>query len=177
TGDLSGTDASQEREIARLMLNYGSEELNEGLTINQFLLSNLEDVQFSESTVKQILDEIKTGLEKGQPFRPQDFIRHVRDDVRQLAVALLSNPYVISGNWKDMHGIYVPTENELLAQAVLSAIFHLKMRKVMRMIAENQLKLKEATDAEEQVALQLEHIRLSNIKRELSKELGAVILK
>ncbi|HEY9559561.1 MAG TPA: DNA primase [Anseongella sp.] len=175
--NLSDSDQAQEREIVRLMLNYGSEELNEGLSINQFLLSNLEDVQFTDETVQQILEVIKAGQEKNQPFSPQDFTRHPQEDIRQLAVALLSSPYVISGNWKDMHGIYVPAENELLAQAVLSAIFHLKMRKVMRMIAENQQKIKEATREEEQLNLQMEHIRLSNIKRELSRELGAVILK
>ncbi|QEC51333.1 hypothetical protein [Anseongella ginsenosidimutans] len=159
------------------MLNYGHEELNEGLSINQFLVSNLEDVEFGNTPVKQILDEIKDALKQEKEFNPLEFTRHSQEDVRQLAVALLSNPYVISENWENMHGIYVPSETELLAQAVLSAIFHLKMRKVMRMIAGNQLKLKEVTDTEEQMALQLEHIRLSNIKRELSKELGTVILK
>lgn len=177
TDILADNDDAQEREIVRLMLNYGNEELNEDLSINQFLLSNLEDVNFANPTVRTILEEIKAGLGKDAEFNAQEFIRHTREDVRQLAVALLSSPYVISENWKNMHGIYVPTETELLAQAVLSAIFHLKMRKVMRMIAENQLKIKAVTDAEEQAALQLEHIRLSNIKRELSKELGTVILK
>src|SRR3546814_2873693 len=82
------------------MLNYCSEELNEGLSINQFLLSNLEDVQFTDETVQQILEVIKAGQEKNQPFSPQDFTRHPQEDIRQLAVALLSSPYVISGNWR-----------------------------------------------------------------------------
>src|SRR5690606_24650758 len=73
--DLSDTDEAQEREIVRLMLNYGSEELNEGLTINQFLLSNLEDVHFTDPIVRKILDEIKAGTESGQTFGPQDFTR------------------------------------------------------------------------------------------------------
>ncbi|HYH55111.1 MAG TPA: DNA primase [Anseongella sp.] len=174
---LSDNDDAQEREIVRLMLNYGNEALNEGLSITQFLVFNLEDVDFGNATVKKILDRIKTSAKQEKPLEPLEFTRHPDEDVRQMAVALLSTPYVISENWQNMHGIFVPPEQELLAQAVLSAIFHLKMRKVMRMIAENQLKLKDAADHEEQVNLQLEHIRLSNIKRELSRELGTVILR
>lgn len=176
-GILADNDDAQEREIVRLMLNYGNQELNEGLSINQFLISNLEDVEFSNPPVKQILEEIKTHVSREEECNSESFIRHPQEQVRQLAVALLSNPYVISDNWENMHGIYIPSESELLAQAVLSAIFHLKMRKVMRMIAANQLKLKEAAGTEDETALQLEHIRLSNIKRELSRELGTVILK
>lgn len=174
---LSDNDEAQEREIVRLMLNYGNEKLNEGPSINQFLISNLEDVEFSSAPVRQILEAIREHVKHDQDFDAQVFIRHEQEEVRQLAVALLSNPYVISENWETMHGIYIPNESELLAQAVLSAIFHLKMRKVMRLIAGNQVKLKEAAGTEDETALQMEHIRLSNIKRELSRELGTVILK
>lgn len=174
---LPDNDDAQEREIIRLMLNYGNEELNEGLSITQFLLFNLEDVSFVNITVKKILEGIKVQVDREKRTEAQEFTRHSDEDVRQMAVSLLSTPYVISENWQNMHGIFIPSEGELLSHAVLSAIFHLKMRKVMRMIAENQLKLKEAADAGEEESLQLEHVRLSNIKRELSKELGTVILK
>src|SRR5690606_31458665 len=44
--ELSDNDDAQEKEIIRLMLNYGTQALNEGLDINQFLIYNLEDVEF-----------------------------------------------------------------------------------------------------------------------------------
>src|SRR3546814_360505 len=54
--NLSDSDQAQEREIVRLMLNYGSEELNVGLSINQFLLSNLR----SEENTSELQSLLRT---------------------------------------------------------------------------------------------------------------------
>lgn len=175
--ELSPNDEAQETEIIRLLLNYGTQPYNEELCIAQFMIQELDDVLLENAVYGRIIllyqDQISRGLIPDENF----FIRYPDQQVSQAAVSLLSSPYNLSPNWNTMHGIFVPKEEELLKHAVLSAIFHLKMRKIMRLINENQLKLKEARNEAEMTELQSIHIYLTGIKQRISEALGAVILK
>ena len=90
---------------------------------------------------------------------------------------MLSTKYNLSENWKKKHGIFVPIEEEILRFAVDTAIYHLKLRKLDRLITENNEKLKQAQSEAEQTRIQSINMRLNEIKVELSKAIGAVILK
>src|SRR3546814_17026411 len=46
--NLSDSDQAQERAFVMLMLNYGREELNVGLSFHQLLLDTVKNVQFPD---------------------------------------------------------------------------------------------------------------------------------
>ncbi|MNY50338.1 hypothetical protein D3C86_1858340 [compost metagenome] len=76
-----------------------------------------------------------------------------------------------------MHEIEVPDERTKLKQAILSPIYHIKMRKVMRLIKENQEKLKDAKTDDEIIEIQTMHVQLKQVEKSIASELGAVIIK
>lgn len=170
-------DDRQEKEIIRLLFNYGELVIEENQNIAQFIIQEMEEVTFDNEQFSLIVKEYKNLMDKGSIPTEQQFIHHSDEKISQLAVSLLSTEYHLSENWEQKHDIRVPKESEVLRNAVYSAIYHLKMRKVMRMIIDNQQKLKlDLNDDDMRKHLNI-HMHLTNLKKNISEALGAVILK
>ncbi|SMO59660.1 DNA primase [Solitalea koreensis] len=173
-------EETQELEIIRLMIHYGNELWEEEVTVNQFLvhvLQEQDEIKFDNDLYNAVFEEIKFKLKEGEPLTDRFFINHPNEKISQLTATLFSSKHSLSENWVKMHEIDVPEEKDLLNNAVLSAVYHIKMRKVMRLIRENQEKLRTATTDDEIIEIQTMHIQLNQVKQLISAELGAVILK
>lgn len=170
-------DDIQEREILRMLINFGNTDYDEGQTAAAYIFGQTEDIEIRHPLHKQLYGAMKFQVEQTKRINPDFFTQDENYGMRRLAVDLLSNPYLLSDNWAVMHGIFVKTEDSLLNIAIENAINHLKMRKVMTMIAVNQQKMKNEPRAEVIMELQSIHNILNNIKTNLSKALGVVVLK
>jgi DNA primase len=123
-----------------------------------------------------------------------------------LAVSLLNFPFEESPHWKtDLSGatgfqkslfeqdykdfissLRPENEEDLMSflnmqkdttnEEVESAINYLKLRKVKRLLLENQQDLEKASSAEQQT-LFLTHVHLKQMEIELSRKLGSVVIK
>ena len=81
-------------------------------------------------------------------------------------------------NWDAMHGIRVPSESDNLLRTVQHSVLHLKNKKVMMMLEENRRLIREYQQNGNDVMPLLEnHIRLEQIKAQISKLLGIDILR
>ena len=77
-----------------------------------------------------------------------------------------------------MHKIIVPVEEGVLKDAVEKSVFHLKNKKVLKMIDDNQKKIKAAHEAGGDYTDLMEmEKKLQSVKMEISKVLGIDILK
>lgn len=173
-------DDPQEQEIIRLLLNYAGRTIKEEeteLSFAAFLLHELDDITFENALYDKVIKIYQAQLAIGAVPGDSFFIQHTEQDVSNLAISLLSHSYQLSENWKDKHGIYVKLEEDIVKEAGINAVNHLKVRKLNKMIQQNQEKLTSATDAHEIERLQQMHMSLVAIRKELSKALGAVILR
>ncbi len=171
-------DDVQEREVLRMLFNFGNSAYDkEHKTASAYIFMQTEDIEFRHPVHKQLYASLKFQLDQTGKINPDFFTQHEDAGFRKIAVDLLSNPYLLSDNWAIMHGIFVKTEDTLLNVAIENAINHLKMRKVMTMIADNQQKMKNEPKTEVIMELQSIHNILNNIKTSLSKALGVVVLK
>ena len=83
----------------------------------------------------------------------------------------------ISPNWKTIFEGKILTREDLFREEVFSTINYLKLRKIKRMIDENQRDMeKEKVSSEQMVFLQI-HQHLKKMEIELTKQLGTVIFK
>ena len=94
-----------------------------------------------------------------------------------MSVDMISSPYQLSENWEKAHQIFVPLEESILKQSVLSALYTLKLKKVMKMIRDTQEKMKTAVSNEELDDLLNHNKRLKSVENNLAKLKGIVILK
>lgn len=175
-------DAAQEQELIRLLFNYGSKMIpgdEEGTehSFAAFIIHELEEVSFDQAIYAKVIKIYESQLAIGALPDESFFIHHEDQEISLLAVSLLTSNYQLSENWKNTHGILVKQEEEILKEAGVNAINHLKVRKLNKMIRENQEKMSKVSDPQELEQLQRIHMSLSEVKKELSKALGAVILR
>ncbi len=178
---LSHTDESQEKEIVRLLLQYGHELVHwDGITdtyIAPYVIGNLSDVEFEHPECRKIIEIYKSELSNGKLPSEQDFIKHKDVQMADLAISLVASPYVLSDNWYAKRKIYVRHESENLRVTILGGIFHLKKRKVDRMLKNIREEIQQEQDADNQAILMKKYLQVKEVEKGISKFLGSVIVK
>lgn len=177
----SDTDETQEKEIVRLLLNYGHELVHwDGITdtyIAPYVIGNLADVTFEHPLCIRVIDEYKKQLEEGELPSEQDFIKHSDHEIADLAISMVSSPYILSENWYAKRKIYVKNESENLRSTILGGIFHLKKRKVDRILKKIRDEIQAEDDADNQAILMKKYLQVKEVEKGISTFLGSVIVK
>jgi DNA primase len=164
----------QEKESIRLLINYGLNEIEEELLLYEFLLSELEDVEFQTPVYRTIFETFKDNLKKGHVLDADYFLKNSPEEIKKEVVDMVANPYEISENWQHKR-IFVPTEKDLLNRSVFENIIRLKYRIVSRLIEENIDEIREMDQPAEVDRLLRINMELKKIKSELGKKLGIVV--
>lgn len=183
--ELSVGDEFQEKDIARILINAGGEWFDQAhnTTIGQYIWINIEDVidYFDSKLYKGVVLDVLQRVNQGLDVSAQYFINHPEADVRQLASNVLTSPYEFSENWEKKHDVFLnqrkPEENYHLDAEL--AVKRLKLRKIGRIIAENHIKMKaiDAGDIEQALPLIKLDQKLKEMRNQLAKELGTVVVK
>lgn len=181
---------TEEREVIRLMINYGDHQLYEipgekpgetiPVTVAGFCLQEMEqDNLIPENALyRLIFTEFQEHWNK-PGFRIQaHFVNHPNPEVSQLVVDLLSSGHQIS----KIHargGAYVRTEESLLRDIVPETLGSLRSKRVKRMIREidEQIHELQGTDEYDTILNLLEQRRKwDELRKNYSKELRRIIL-
>lgn len=174
-------EATQEKEIIRLLLLYGNKVIDwDGIAntyIGPFMIAELNDVDFEQPTCKNFVDIYGKEVENGVLPEEQFFIHYPDKDIVDLTVTLIATKYTLSDNWYEMHRITVPDEQANMKATILGAIFHLKMHKVGKLLENLRKELQVAETAEEQDILLSQYMRMKKVEKSISDYLGSVILK
>lgn len=178
---ILNTDETQEKEIIRLLLNYGHEMVHwDDITntyIAPYIISNLADVTFENPLCIRIIEEYKKQLEDGELPSEQDFIKHADHEIADLAISMVSSPYILSENWYAKRKIYVRNESENLRLTILGGIFHLKKRKVDRILKNIRDEIQAENDQDNQAILMRRYLQVKEVEKGISIFLGSVIVK
>lgn len=174
-------DEHQELEIIRLLLAYGHQLVNwdgiDDMYIGSFIMQNLADVVFENPLCERIINFYKAEIDEGRLPTLNHFIKHQEHDIADLAITLSSTAYTLSENWLNKHQIYVKEESMDLKSTVLGGIFHLKKRKVDRILTQLLKEIKEEKDQDNQMILMQRYGVIKGVEREISRFLGSVIVK
>ena len=174
-------DALQEQEIVRLLLTFGHELVSwdkiDNMYIGSFIMQNLTDVTFENELCKKIIDHYRTEIENGQLPTTNHFIKSEDRDIADLAITLSTTPYTLSENWYNKHNIYVRDETVNLKATILGGLYHLKKRKVDKILLDLLKEIKTENDATNQEILMQRYAFIKNVEKEISRFLGSVIVK
>ncbi len=176
----------QEEECIRLLMNYGARELEPGITLCQYVLSELHEIEFQTPPFNLILTLFREAYTRGEILTARDFLNRRTDgpeqandnDIQQQAIHLTTPRYEISDGWLK-HEIIVPSEEEIgiLADGAYRNILRIKkMLAEQRMAALQQL-LRESghkpLDEADQLLAEFMHFKRIDIQ--ISNLLGTVI--
>ncbi|MFZ1451818.1 MAG: DNA primase, partial [Ferruginibacter sp.] len=107
----------------------------------------------------------------------KNFLYHEDQQMSSLVVSIMDFNYEISPKWKEHFEGYIATREDLFAEEVFSTLNYLKLRKIKRLMDENQRDLERSTVAEDQMILVQTHQHLKQMEIELTKQLGTVIFR
>jgi len=179
----------QERDLLRILLNHGQEELNheeldeEGFpviyreSVAQFIIADLlnDKLSFEHETHQKILDTYVKSLDNGIVPSSQVFSSNPEPDIALLAVDLLSTPYELH-DWKRKN-IFVKTELEVLQPLITSTLYSFKEKVIKKRRNKISELLRDETVEENILKLLQEKMKLEKILIAINKELGSVITK
>ncbi len=132
----------QERETVRLLLNYADKPLEDQKLVD-FLLNELDDVEFVNPVFREINQYFREQLHAGKIPDSQHLIQHGSDEVRNVIAGLIMSKHEISPNWEKKH-IHIPIESDLLPEMANSNVLRLKYRVVQRMIEDNLINIRQS---------------------------------
>ncbi len=178
-------DQYQERDIIRILLNYGDKPMPEGQPspLGKYIILSLMDVldNFQHDLYKKIILDYKAQLEQGKNPGADYFTNHPDREIQTLAIELLTFPFEYA-SW-DEHDI--PFQIQLhpdynFKLDALSAILRLKLEIIKNQIAENQALISqyEQEDNMEELIIHLHmHNELVKIRDQVASQFKSVVLK
>ena len=209
TFNLLFKDELQEREVARILLEYGIKKWDDSKLIAEYIFEEMVDESLVDNMdVIRLITVFKEVLQNSPETANRNyFIYHPDTRLSTLAVSLLNFPYEQSYRWKKEFSDSTGYQKELTTQnyedfmatvargnedrlmnflnisedktneEVESVINYLKLRKIKRMLLENQLDMEKQHTPEEHTMLHQTHEHLKKMEMELTKKMGAVIIR
>jgi DNA primase len=206
TFNLLFKDELQEREIARVLLEHGTKEWNGQLIAEYVMTELPEEELMENKTVLSFIHEYKALMTTQKGVDKSVFVYHADPTLSTLAVSLLQFPYEESVHWKsdkssatgyqpnlfqqdyksfmrmiheegkeELSG-FLKTQKDTTHEEVISAVNYLKLRKVRRLMLQNQADLEKAAP-DQQMTLLLTHQHLKGLEIELTKSIGTVVIR
>jgi DNA primase len=177
--ELLNKDEQQERALTRCLLEFGMLPWTEEQTVADYILHEKEAWDLIEiPELIEIVTLYKIMLNEGEQPEIKRFMYHENPMISRVAVSLQDIRHELSHNWKkEPYSIVVPTREELYREELQSVLLYLKLRKVKKLIEENQRDIQYNENDEDMVTLLKTHQYLKNTERELTKLLGTVIFR
>ncbi|MBC7829177.1 MAG: DNA primase [Chitinophagaceae bacterium] len=169
-------DELQERALIRCLIEFGLKNWGEPLRVADYILEEYADI-IDNPRLLRITEMYKTWYQENLEPTSKNFLYHEDLQLSADVVSLLDFPYELSHNWKDHFEGKILTREELYLEEVKSTINYLKLRKIKRLIEENQKDLESFHTSEEQVVLIQTHQHLKQMETQLTSQMGTVILR
>ncbi len=209
TFNLLFKDELQEREVARILLEYGIRKWDNKKLVAEYIFEEMVDETLIDNKdVIRLMAVFKELIQTNPETANRNFfIYHPDSKLSTLAVSLLNFPYEESDHWRKEYSqstgyqtglfmqnyedfidtiskgnderlmTYLKMDEDRTNEGVESAVNYLKLRKIKRMLLENQVDMEKEHTPDELYMLQQTHLHLKQMETELTKRIGAVIVK
>ena len=181
TIDLLFKDEMNEQAVVRSLIEFGHQPFEEGSNVADYIFieiekDGLEDL-FDNKLLVGIINEYKSALSNGDRPDEKYFLYHLNPQIGQMAVSLLTEKHQISPNWAKFYQGDILGREDLYKEEVRSSMTYLKLKKVKRLIIENQFDLEKEQSADDLIILLQTHKHLKELEMQLMKDIGTVIFK
>ncbi|MBK9792265.1 MAG: DNA primase [Sphingobacteriales bacterium] len=169
----------QEKDIIRVLLEHGDQEMNEKESVAEHIIFELVDVEFKTEVFGKIIKLYMDAYTDETPLEEVKNLNNIREnDVKDCLVELMSSPYELSPNWFAKHEIVVKDANRTYKTDVISVMQRFRYFKMMEAIKILDEKIKTADQSgnfEEMIASIMKKMELMEVRKQLAKEIQTVI--
>ncbi len=178
---LFNKDELFEQAMIRSLLEFGLKQWSPEMKVADYIFKEVEENHLEElidnGELVRVYNTYKTWYEAGLEPTAKNFLYHEDIKLSSLVVNIMDFNHEISPNWKEHYDGHIATREELFAEEVFSTLNYLKLRKIKRLMDENQRDLEKSHTAEDQLVLVQTHQHLKQMEIELTKRLGTVIFR
>jgi DNA primase len=174
---LLNRDEQYERAVVRGVLEFGLNEWDEEHKVADYVFAEIEQLEelMDNKNLINILHTYKAWYSAGIEPTPKTFLYHEDLELSALVLDVMGFAPEISHNWSRVYEGKIPTREELYKEDIASILNYLKLKKIKRLIDENQEDLQKPHSDEEQLVLLQTHQHLKQLAMELAKKVGMVV--
>ena len=177
--DLLTKDELHEQALVRSLLEFGMKDWDETQKVADYFFNyydELEDLIDNKKLVA-IINMYRTLYTEGEEPTAKNFLYNEDKELNELIIKIMDVQSEISPKWKEHYEGHIPTREELYKEEVVSTMNYLQLRKIKRLILENQFELQKTEDVTQQMICMQTHQHLKKLEAEITKKIGTVIYK
>lgn len=179
---LLNRDEQSEKATVRCLIEFGNKNWDETKTVADYLFARMDeyelDAAFENKELQNILQLYKNWYKQGLKPTEKDFWYHEDRQMGDLVIKTMQAiDNEISPNWSRKYEGHIPNREELYKEEVTSCLNYLILRKIKKMMWENQQEMQKETTPNQLKEMMKLHIELKNLELQIIKEMGTVIFK
>ena len=170
-------DDLHERNLLKVLLDYGLKTWNDEKTIAEHIFAEMENFHIENPELENIYELYKEKYYNNEEPDSKKFVYDVDKSIADLVVSITLTPYELSNNWdKVLEGMNILNRDTSIQDVTIS-LNYFKLKKIKKMFLQNLEDIEKATTFEKQKQLLEVHKSLKSIEIEITKQFGTVIIK
>jgi len=169
-------DLLHEKNLVRLLIEYGNELLEDGRLASTWIAEELESFPLDNPDMIQLVKVYFEWQSEGKMPNNKTLQYHEDPQIQQLVMGLFEPEHELSLRWNEKLGIKKIVADVTFHHDIEVSLLYYKLRKIKKMIRQNQDDM-EKISGEEQIQLLHIHKHLKDAERELTQIIGTVIFK
>ncbi len=181
---------SQEKEILRLLLLYGTEVVHIDQTdenndkvkvpviVADYMVHDIrrDELEFDNKVYAVMFEEYRAGLDMDQVPERSFFLGHEEKEIAYATVDLIFTPYELSENWLK-HNVMIDMEEDRLIVRLDYALLSFKARKIDRLLEDLHKKLQSNDSVEDVIMVQTKFRDLKAKSIQIHKKLNRIVIR
>jgi DNA primase len=169
-------DLAHEKNLVKLIIDYGNELTKENKLVAQWIFDEIESFPLENEDMVYLVEAYKKWFYDGKLPNGKTLQYHEDERVQKWVVSLFEPDHELSSRWNEKLGKPEREEVKDIINEIEIGLMYFKLRKVKKMISQNQVDLETAPEKEQIQLLQI-HKHLKEVERELTQGIGTVIMK
>lgn len=169
-------DDQVEKNVVRVLYEYGLKAYDEARTIAAYIFEELENYPIENPTYEKLIDLYKDAYNKGLEPTTKSMLYHDDASIREMLINISMFPFELSNRWDEILPNMNIVNKDVSIPDTEMSLNYFKLRKIKKMFEQNQRDM-ETASFEEQLKLIELHKQLKEFEIAITKQLGTVILR
>ncbi len=170
-------DDAQEKNVMRVLLEYGLNKWDDEQTIADYIFEALEQFRFDNTELEHLYEVYQKQYQQGLQPTAKSLLYQENEKIKSLVVNVTMFPFELSQRWDEkLENIKVSNLDTSIADVTMS-LYYFKLRKLKKMFEQNQDDMQQSKNWNETMRFMEIHKHLKGIEREITQQLGTVIIK
>jgi DNA primase len=178
--NLFNKDENQERAIVRSLLEFGLKDWDEETTVANYIFNEMDEndleAMIENTNLITIINLYKTWYKEGKTPTDKDFLYYEDATINNLVINLMDSQTEISANWSRIFEGKIATREDLFKEEVISTLTHFKLRKIKKLIEQNNNEMKTVSTDEAMILIKVQQA-LKKVEKQLTANMGTVFFK